>query len=204
MSAVLWLCCAVLGGAQAQLLPLLNGWPVQWQSVEQWQWQGQRIQRQGFSSSNSALELMNHLPDLLPYDLNALALPNAWLVNFFADEKHFLLFLAAQHQNVTGWLSSITFLTDHQSIPSVFEGLYEHRWLMQTQTQQPRYLVLQARKPFTKNNHRLKRRLQDQGWTSALQDCALTVACEWKKNQQRLLIWQEPRQGLWHVLWWHS
>ena len=204
MSAVLWLCCAVLGGVQAQLLPSLSGWPVQWQSTEQWHWQGQRIQRQDFTSPSSALELMNQLPNLLPYNLKALALPNAWMVSFFADEKHFLLFLAAQQQSATGWLSSMTVLTDQQAIPSVFDGLYEHKWFMQAQTQQPSYLVLQAHRPFAKNTHRLTRRLQNQGWASAIQDCALVVACEWSKKRQRLLIWQEPRQGLWHILWWHS
>ncbi|GGE68128.1 MAG TPA: hypothetical protein K8U84_06785 [Paenalcaligenes hominis] len=203
MSAVLWLCCAVVGGAQAQLLPALTQWPVQWQPIEQWHWQGQRIQRQAFTSSSSALELINQLPTLLPYDLNALALPSNWIVKFFADEQYFLLFLTAQHQQATGWLSSLSFQTRQLRIPAVFDGLYEHKWVMQAQAQPPSYVVLQAHRPFLKSAQRLRLRLQAQGWIAGVQDCVLTAPCEWSKKQERLMIWQEPRQGVWHILWWH-
>lgn len=203
-SALLWLGGAVLALAHAQILPALATFPVQWQPLEEWRWQGQLIQSQRFSSSKSAAELTQILPELLQQELTALALGSARVINFFDQDRHFILFLSVQKKGTSGWLSSLELKGNPLQITPVFQGLYEHIWSMQAKDQSAVYVVVQPQFPAARAWHALQRRLKAQGWTGELHLCESSLPCEWRQKQQRLLLWQDSKHEFWHVLWWPS
>ena len=204
MSSVLWLCSAVFIGVQAQMLSALATLPVQWQPVEAWSWQGHTVQSQRFISDKSAVELTQLLPKLLNQDMTALALSSAWVMSFFKQERHFIFLLSAHSQGTSGWLSSLDLTESESEVPIVFRGLYEQSWSMHAQGRSPLYLVLRPRAPLAHSWSELQKRLGAQGWSGAQELCAVSLPCEWQQTGQRLVAWQDPKQGLWHLLWWRS
>ena len=203
-SGLLWLGSAVIALAHAQIIPALASLPAEWQTLEEWRWQGRLIQSQRFSSNKSATELIQILPELLQQELTAVALSSAQVVSFFEQDRHFLLWLSTQPQGTSGWLSSLDLKEQPLPIAPVFSGLYEHIWSMQAQGPGPVYVVLRPQSPVTRTWHALHHRLIAQGWSGSPHFCLSSLPCEWTQEKQRLILWRDLKQEFWHVLWWQS
>lgn len=203
---VLWFWLVVgAGSVQAQMLPALQALPVQWQSIESWRWQGRLLQSQRFSSTSHVSELIRLVPQLLQQELTALSLSSARVLSFFDQGRHFVLLLSVQPQGVSGWLSSLDLQESTEVVLApVFQGLYEHAWSMQEQEERPVYVVLRPKSKMTQGWAELRTRLVVQGWQEQAELCGVGIPCQWQKSQERLVFWQDLKQGLWHVLWWPS
>lgn len=192
------------------LIPAFDHLPVQWQKAERWQWQGQEIFSQRFSSDHDVLTLSALIEQRLEaVDLRIQRLSSSWLLSFddLPTHTHYLLLLSAQSKGTQGWLSTLTLAPKSPALnnltpPSLFNGLYQHSWHLRIPSteQEPLYFVLQPTSQSSTLWAQFKRRLMQHAWSGAL--CDQGQWCQWQKAAQRLTLWVDPKQGLWHVLWW--
>lgn len=189
------------------LIPAFDHLPVQWQKAERWQWQGQEIVSQRFNSEHDVLSLSELIEQRLgAVDLRIQRLPSSWLLSFddLSTHTHYLLLLSAQSKGTQGWLSTLTLdpkaLATNLAPPKLFNGLYQHSWRLQTTEKEPLYFVLQPLSQSPSLWSQLKKRLVQEAWSGAL--CDQNQWCQWQKAAQHFTLWIDPKQGLWHVLWW--
>lgn len=186
--------------------------PVVWQPAERWQWQGQDLSSQRFSSQQHIANVAQHIQNQLQgVDLRVQRLASAWLLSFDhpPTHTHYLFLLSAQTQGTEGWMSTMR-LTDRKNhtsafmLPALFSGLYQHSWhireVNENNTKEPLYVLLQPNNKSQKLWRQLNARLIKQNWQGG--SCLVNQWCQWHKNSQTLWLWMDPKQGLWHVLWW--
>lgn len=199
------------GHSKTQMLVGFQDLPVSWQKMEKWQWQGQSISSQRFSTDQDVFFITQQIQQRIATDLRLQRLSSSWLLSFNQDHTHYLILLSAQQNGTQGWLSSLSLKEQSVSAsfvdpPVIFSGLYQHSWYLQsTEFSGPDYFVL---KPLIsekkKINHdwlELMHRLKRQGWRGSF--CKKSSSwCQWEQGVQKLMVWVDPKNGLWHVLWW--
>lgn len=186
--------------------------PVQWQKAERWQWQGQDLLSQRFSSKQDVATVAFQIQKLAPdVDLRVQRLASAWLLSFdhAPTHTHYLFLLSAQSQGTEGWFSTMKLLKNQKSpaalVPStLFTGLYQHSWSLSDpdahNMDEPFYVLLQPINSSKRLWLQLNNRFIQQAWQGG--SCLKGQWCQWYKNTQKLWLWVDPKQGLWHVLWW--
>lgn len=199
------------GYSNAQMLSVFQDLPVRWQDIEKWQWQGQSVTSQYFSSDQDVMVITQKIQQRITTDLRIQRLTSSWLVSFDHDQTHYLILLSVKEQGTQGWLSSLSLKEDSDSsslkqLSSIFSGLYGHSWHLQSaENPSPNYFILQPlRTEKNKIGHdwsRLLDRLKHQGWR-ALSCERVGSWCQWEQGSQKLMVWGDPNGDLWHVLWW--
>ncbi|HHU95613.1 MAG TPA: hypothetical protein GXX62_11135 [Alcaligenaceae bacterium] len=187
--------------AWPQLLPVFHDLPVQWLAIEQWHWQGQPVASQRFKSQHAVVEVAQQIQQRLEADLLIQRLPSAWLLSFEHSGAHYLILLSALAKGSEGWLSSLVLKPTLSSKPPVvFDGLYQHSWVVQPQDLRALYVVLQPNRGQLSMRTLLQARLKRQGWSP--ESCAVTAWCDWQNGAQRMRIWIDSSTHYWHVIWW--
>ena len=201
----------------AHILPILSDLPVQWQSEESWNWQGQPISSQRFSSDSELTYVAQQIQQRLESmaDLRVQRLSSSWLLSFEKNQIHYLILLSAQQQGSHGWLSSMSLAVTSDlsksalpKPPLEFAGLYEHSWSLSAINSAdikpygvlPHYFILQPVRKNKKAEQALFMRLQRYGWRN--RNCNNKQFCQWHKGKKKMLVWVDSKDGLWHLLWW--
>lgn len=198
----------------SQELLTLSDLPVVWQPAEQWQWQGQDLLSQRFSSEQDIATVAQHIQrQLQEVDLRVQRLASAWLLSFDYEptNTHYLFLLSAQAQGTAGWMSTMKPSgRENQTIalmPSaLFAGLYQHSWSVKLKhldtdsSREPVYVLLQPVSHNKKLWQQLVTRLTKHTWQGGA--CTPGQWCQWHKYSQKLWLWADVNRGLWHVLWW--
>lgn len=200
------LCVFSMNTAWALHLPAFEDLPVQWKPKELWQWQGQTLLSQRFSSTHDVATLAALIQQRVePSGLRIQRMSSSWLLSFdhFSKDAHYLLLLSAQPNGSQGWFSAMQLPNTEQNNvmpPALFTGLYQHSWSIGHQENEAGsvYFVLQPILPEPRFWQHLKTRLQGQLWQE--QGCEVGQWCRWHKEKQQLWLWVDAEQGLWHVL----
>lgn len=215
-------CLLFLTATHAHMLPVLSDLPVQWQPEESWYWQGQPISSQRFSSDSELKHVAQQIQQRLQpiADLRLQRLSSSWLLSFEKNHTHYLILLSAQQQGSHGWLSSMSLASANgfsEPVPSMppieLSGLYQHSWSLSTIRADdikmygvsdvlPQYFILQPVRKNKKAEQVLFIRLQRYGWHGGY--CDNNQLCQWQKDKKRLLFWVDPKNSLWHLLWWSA
>lgn len=195
----------------AHVLPVLQDLPVRWQSIERWHWQGQQLTSQQFSSDQDVIVIAQQIQQRIDTDLRIQRLSTAWLLSFEQEKTHYLIFLSTAKKGIKGWLSSLDLTNPPLSVsisapPLVFLGLYQHSWSVKSvDLTAPTYFVLQPIEKEKRQNHQLwskfTHRLKREGWSGNVCE-GMTSWCQWQHGSQKLEVWVDPNDGLWHALWW--
>ncbi|WP_269901860.1 hypothetical protein [Paenalcaligenes faecalis] len=193
--------CLFYMPSTAQLLPAFHDLPVQWLAAEHWHWQGQQVTSQRFTSSRSVVDVAQQIQRRLDEDLQVQRLPTAWLLSFEKAHTHYLILLSAQSTGSQGWLSSLALQAEsNPKPPQVFTGLFQHSWTMQHVEQSATYFIFQAHRPKEVMRRLVQSRLLQHGWKANA--CESVDWCDWHKEAKKMLIWHDPNDERWHVLWW--
>lgn len=202
----------LLPTAFSQELPTFTDLPVQWQPLERWQWQGQKLSSQRFSSKHDvfivAQQIQKHAAGI---NLRVQRLASAWLLSFDHEptKSHYLFLLSAQSHGTVGWFSIMSLVNTQNStatlVPTtLFTGLYENSWSIgnvdENTIDEPLYVLLKPKSRSQKLWQQLNTRLLQYAWQGA--SCQRGQWCQWHKGLQKIWFWEDSQLGLWHVLWW--
>ena len=210
MRFMLWVIAIFLSTATQAGALHFDELAVQWQPEERWRWQDQALSSRQFTSEQDVITVAQQIQQLVHQqgvDVRVQRLSSALLLSFEEAQSrhHYLFMLSAQATGTAGWFSALALPSENKvsSLLSVlpqalFTGLYQHGWGIQGDD--PAYALLQPSSPSPRLWQRLQDRLAQQHWEGGY--CELGRWCQWTKLSQKLWVWVDSQQGLWHVLWW--